>query len=323
MTRTTRYFMLGAAGILVAGLCTGLVAYYGGFSAGVLSQARVPEELQYVPSDAAVVAYANVRDVMTSELRQRLQDLELHGQGGRETFAQRTGIDVESDVDVVVASLLPGEGDGNAVVVIRGRFNDVRLESLAREHGGTAGEHRGVRVIARAEGNPNGALAFLAPGLIAVGGDAAIRRAIDVRLDGQNITDNSDIMTLIGDIDGGTNAWAVGRFEAIASRAKLPEGVAAQVPAIQWFTASGRVNGGVTGVFRAEARDEEAAASLRDVLRGFLALVKLQAGSKPELQAMMQSLELGGTGRTVALSFSISPQVFESLAPRARQPAEP
>ena len=54
---------------------------------------------------------------------------------------------------------------------------------------------------------------------------------------------------------------------------------------------------------RADARDEEAANNLRDVVRGFLALAKLQAGNRPELQVMMQSLELGGTGNSVALSF--------------------
>ena len=33
MTKRTRYFMAGAAAVLAVGLCTGLVAYYGGFPA--------------------------------------------------------------------------------------------------------------------------------------------------------------------------------------------------------------------------------------------------------------------------------------------------
>ena len=59
--------------------------------------------------------------------------------------------------------------------------------------------------------------------------------------------------------------------------------------------------------------DEEAAKNLRDVIRGFMALAKLQAGRKPEFQAMMQSLELGGTGKTVALTFSVPGEVFDAL----------
>ena len=72
MTKKTRYFMAGSAAVLAAGLCTGLVAYYsGGFQA--LSASTGPTELAYVPADAAVVAYADVRAIMDSELRQRLK----------------------------------------------------------------------------------------------------------------------------------------------------------------------------------------------------------------------------------------------------------
>ncbi|PYR32675.1 MAG: hypothetical protein DMF92_01275 [Acidobacteria bacterium] len=64
---------------------------------------------------------------------------------------------------------------------------------------------------------------------------------------------------------------------------------------------------------RAEAGDEEAAKNLRDVVRGLLALARLQAGSGPEFQGLLQSLELGGAGKTVALSFDVPAQVFDLL----------
>ena len=60
--------------ILAIGLGTGLVASYMGLPVSVFSSAAGPDELQYVPADAAVVAYANVRDVMNSEFRQRFKD---------------------------------------------------------------------------------------------------------------------------------------------------------------------------------------------------------------------------------------------------------
>ena len=74
------------------------------------------------------------------------------------------------------------------------------------------------------------------------------------------------------------------------------------------------MNGGIRGVLRAEARDEEAANNLRDVVRGFLALAKMQAGSRPEFQLMAQSLELGGTGKTVALSFAVPSEIFDMIS---------
>ena len=54
----------------------GLVASYMGLPVSVFSSAAGPDELQYVPADAAVVAYANVRDVMNSEFRQRFRQME-------------------------------------------------------------------------------------------------------------------------------------------------------------------------------------------------------------------------------------------------------
>ena len=123
-------------------------------------------------------------------------------------------------------------------------------------------------------------------------------------------------MGLLRSIDPG-NAWVVGRLDALRSGGQAAgTGIAEQLPAITWFSVSGHVDRDIRGIVRADTRDEQAANDLRDVVRGFLALAKLQAGSRPELQAMMQSLELGGTGNSVALSFSIPGEVFEALPPR-------
>ena len=93
------------------------------------------------------------------------------------------------------------------------------------------------------------------------------------------------MMDLVKDLDD-ANCWAVGRFDALVNQAKLPEGIMDQIPSVRWFSASGHINGGLRGAIRAEARDEQAAQNLRDVVQGFLALAKMQTGSKPELQAL-------------------------------------
>ena len=169
------------------------------------------------------------------------------------------------------------------------------------------------------------AMAFVEPGLILVGDEAAIRQGIDTQAGGQDVTANDEVMQLIKDLDSGANAWAVGRFDVLASRAKLPESVANQIPAVKWFAAAGRINGGMNGMLRAEARDEQAAQNLRDVINGFLALGKLQAGSRPEFQALMQSINLGGTGKSVEISFTVPGELLdavEGLATGKRAPAE-
>jgi hypothetical protein len=46
-------------------------------------------------------------------------------------------------------------------------------------------------------------------------------------------------------------------------------------------------------------------------------LAKIGSGAKPELQAMMQSLELSGTGKTVSLSFVVPAELFDVIGAAA------
>jgi hypothetical protein len=45
-----------------------------------------------------------------------------------------------------------------------------------------------------------------------------------------------------------------------------------------------------------------------------MGLVKLQAPSQPGLDTVVRSLELGGTGKTVTLSFEVPSAVLDTLA---------
>jgi hypothetical protein len=329
MTARTRKFLYGSTGLLVAGLCTGLVAYFGGLPTGALARQAGPPELAYVPSEAAVVAYADVREVMGSDLRQKLRTVLPPEGKEREDFKARTGIDIETDIDHVVACIAPRDGHESGFAVLRGRFDAVRLESLARQHNAAVSEYKGKRVLRlheTREATPgrtpvSPALAFLEPGLIMVGDEAAIRLAIDTHAAGQNVTGNSEVMDLIKGVDSTATAWAVGRFDVLASHARLPQHVAGQMPAVNYVVAAGHINGGMSGVVRAEARDEQSAQNLRDVVNGFLALARLQGGNKPEVQSLVQSVTLGGSGKTVELSFTLPTELLDMIPRRKGAPA--
>lgn len=310
MTKRTRLFLFFAGGILVAGLGTGLVASYMGIQNLVLIGSDGPAELAYVPADARVVAYADVRQVMDSELRQRLMQFEDRAAVGADRFAMETGIDVRTDVDRVLASLSLEDSNQRPLLLVRGRFDNSRIESLIRQHGGEAAEYQGVRMLTHPEGDM--ALAFAEPGLVAVGTGAAVRRAIETKVSGADVTDNADVMRLVRNVDDG-NAWAVARFDALTGSQRLPEELAKQLPAITWFSASGNINGGVQGVLHAEARDEAAANDLRDVIRGFVALARMQAGQRAGLADLMNSFELGGQGTTVSLGFALPGELLDMI----------
>lgn len=315
MTRNTRYFMAGSAAVLTVGLGIGLLAYYGGGFAA-LSASAGPSELGYVPADAAVIAYADVGAIMHSELRRQVKEAMPGQERGQEEFERETGIDIERDIHYVVAAIGPGARH-QALVVARGNFNPVQLETFAVEHGGTAETYRDKRIVSKAGGpdGGSGTLAFLEPGLVAIGDTASVKRAIDARLNASSVTANDDIMTLVGQIERGHNAWAVGRFDALTSQARLPEQVARQIPPVSWFAAAGQINGGVSGLVRVEASDDEAAELLRRQVNGALAFGEMMSRSDVRAAAALKSLHVTGTGRTVQLSFQLPAEILQLVVP--------
>ena len=328
MSNKTRYFVAISGAILVLGLGTGLVASYMGFPVSVFSSAAGPDELQYVPADAAVVAYANVRDVMNSQFRQRFRQLEPSTQDKNE-FEEKTGLNFEEDIDSVVAAVMP-KGDlasnpaGAFLILARGRFQPAKLESLALEHGAVVGDYQGKRIIthhdtdnANDTSHDDMAVGFVEADLIAFGSVNSVHAAIDAHRDNRNVVSNNDMMKLVNEIDN-ANAWAVGRFDAIASQANLPAEVQNYMPAISWFSAATHVNGGVSGTLKAEAKDEAAAQNLRDVIQGVFAVAKMQSGNNPAVKMLADSLILSGEGKTVAVAFTVPSELLDVLEGMAK-----
>src|SRR6185436_7826405 len=236
------------------------VAYYVGFPLGA-AESKGPDELRYVPKDAALLAYADVSAVMASELRQRIRRTVPGQENGQQEFQNLTGINIETDIQHVVAFASAGaEGvspKGGAVLA-RGVFNEEKIQALIREHGGHAEQYKGkwlmiapnrpadqsagAPVVPANEQPGQFALSFLQPGLVVLGGTDAIRRVIDLEAGGENVTTNDDLMNQVRTLDSGT-AWAVGRFDALSATAKLPPALSS-LPPITWFSATAQVNDG-------------------------------------------------------------------------------
>jgi hypothetical protein len=348
MSTKTRYFVIVSLLTLGVGLGTGVVAYYVGFPAGASASRGGPAELGFIPRDASVIAFANVHEIMGSELRQKLRRAIPIQENGQQELENQTGINIETDIDTIVACMSADAAGANppgaGMVLARGRFDETKIEALMREHGAHVETYSGKRVVVAdpqdstadtssidrpRHSHPSLSLSFMEPGLAAIGSTQLIRSAIDLHKAGNNpqaglesVTGNEELMNQVRSLDN-SNAWAVGRFDALRTQSHLPSSVLSQLPAISWFAVSAHVNGGVRGTLRAEARDDESANNLRDVVRGFLALAKLGSGAKPELQAVMQSLELGGTGKTVSLSFAVPAELFDVIGAAAnlRKPA--
>jgi hypothetical protein len=333
MTRRTRWFLVGSALIVVAGLCTGLVAYYNG-GLPVFSAGPGPAELSYIPETTAVVAFANVGEIMKSDLRKRLQSAMPTGQG-KDQLQAETGVDLEHDIDTVVAGFgstgtpetpaSAGMSDQSlstartaaesTIVLIRGHFDQARIEGVLKEHGGTTEDYKGKHLFEEGGGSSwtkgPGAVAFLEPGLIALGSVGAVRLAIDARDSGRSVRKDADVMKFVADVDPASNAWVTGRVDAVTKDANVPAMARERLATVQRFSLTARVDGGLTGVLRAEARDDQSGEDLRSVVRGGLAAARLMGGQNAKLDVAINSLQLSGSGKELALAFTLPPDLLD------------
>ena len=147
MTKKTRYFVVTAGAVLVVGLGGGLIAYLA-YTRVAGIPPGVPSEVRYVPVDAEVVAFANVRAIMDSQLRRALApSIDPDSRKGKQMMSEFANVDLEKQVDHVVMYVEPfirqnqdnanGAEISRALLLVNGSFDQARIEQFIRERGGT------------------------------------------------------------------------------------------------------------------------------------------------------------------------------------------
>jgi hypothetical protein len=329
MAPNTRNFLVGSAVVVMVGLCTGLVAYYGGALPGRGVAART--EFSYVPADVSAVAFADVRRIMDSAFRQKLREVMPTG-AEKDRLLENTGINVERDIDTVLAGLTGSDTRG-ALVLMTGRFDRGRIEALAMQHGARQEQYGGRALLVGLSGAGSAggsvadsqvpSIAFLDDGLLALGDVTAIRRAIDVASGGQGVASNADMMRFIKAADESGNAWLVGRAESLVGRPEVPTQLRGPMEGLEWVSVSANIDEDVRGLIRAEARDDERGQELRTVLAGALSAAKMFGDQDARLAGALSSVQTSGSGRNVELSFELSSGLLDLLkagAPRSDLP---
>lgn len=310
MGSRTRYFFIGAALVVVVGLGTGLVAYYG----GLWAQPGRPD-LDYIARDSTAVGFANVREIVDSPFHQRLRQSVPAGQA-RSEFQSATGIDIERDVDSVVVGLRgTGPNDGRAVALVRGRFDREKIEGLATQHGARVEDYKAVRILLKPGEDPGNSagFAFLEPGLIAFGQVAGLKSAVDTAASGEAVTDDSDIMRAVTGMQTSGNAWLVARPKDLSGNAEMPEALRQHLAGLQWLAVGADVDQNVRGRVRAEARDAQAAEDLRAVIGGMLGAARMFAARDARFQAALESIQTSGTGPVIEVSFAVPADIIDLI----------
>ena len=326
--------MGGSAAILVAGLGTGLVAYYGGGFPS-LSASRVGTGgVELRAGRRRVVAYANVGEVMDSQLRQRLKERSCPTSRARRNSSAQTGIDIEHDIDYVVAAvdrrpiqLQPERPRRRPRPVQSHTARDPRPRARRRGRGiqGQApgegvrrcdaeaiptGRHRrGSRTTAIIRWRSRSSSRASSPSAASGHQELDRRAAHRPQHHQQQRDDGARRPTSSAATTPGPSAAST----PSPTRRKLPERDRQQ-------DSRGQDVRGHDPHRRRRHRHaprrgarRPSAENLRQVVQGFLALGRIQSRTIPKATALLNSLQLSGTGKTVALSFAIPSEMFDMI----------
>jgi hypothetical protein len=199
-------------------------------------------------------------------------------------------------------------------VFVTGRFDVARLESSIPEAGRASKERRdGVTIFRGATGKSNGEIALLDAGILVAGDSASVEAFLANRSTGHGIRDSEQLVAQLRSIEPGSTFWAVGGPSVLSRVTSQVGGPAANLPSVKNVVAYGHLDPEVGMTAVAEALDEKSATKIADVVRGFSAMLSLQAGQKAELAQIADSISVATEAEKVHIKATITHELIESL----------
>lgn len=280
--------------------------------------------LALVNPDAKVVGGIHVSRTLSSPFGQfLLSRMNAEDRHFRE-FTTLTGFDPRRDLrEVVFSSTADAANQRAGVVVARGVFNGPQILASARTKGHvTTTNYKGVDILQSPDG---GGLAFL-DGSLAIAGDLEnVRKAIDRRAASAVPPSLQKASILMNRYDAWMVSTApVGRFAGAApNQVQGPLNSNAMQGILE-------TSGGVTFdslvLIEGEAltRSEKDAQALIDVVKFVTGMLQMHSGNNPkwpQIEPILNSLEMRPEASTVKFSLRIAEADLEQLVKPAKAPA--
>lgn len=296
--------------------------------------------LNAVPADSVSVGVVRLSELRDSPLARRIfaHADEICVDGEADHFLREAGFNPMQDIDRVTFSLSPDreqDGDGDALLVLEGRFDVNRLANAIVSRGLTRVQVEGGAYYRFAEESDHddarGAVSLVSSSMALVGEEDAVTRALKtLAAGGSDFANAAGLAHLLSSIDTTSSAWLlvdVPRSTRLKGEAEIPgrhdRALAAALKNVSvvgvWADDNGtEVKLGAT----AESNDEETLSLLEDLLRGMLATWRLAAQEKaPELVSEIRKFAVNRSGERITLSGAISAEMLEKFATRSHQKA--
>lgn len=325
--KSSRWALLLAIGTVGAGVVAGAIAR---FSAAGLA-GREGAALEWMPASAKVVGHLDVRALSKSPLAETWSR-EVKGPWvtTADEIREATGIDLWKDVDSITFSLVERD-EANTVnrwgLSVQGAFDakeaakklvEAKTDLPVEDYQGTSI----YRLSTASRESADAAMAVTGPSTALFGHPSYLREMIDA---GHGRKPSAS---------GAVQSWGFGSFTEESfwvagnpSKALTLLGGGTKVPPLQSFALSGRLASELSLRLRGKAADAASAQKLADVVRGFVALGRLQAGpaaSNPELGTIADSVQVELQAEQIDISLTVPYEIIRKLSERRpKEAAEP
>jgi hypothetical protein len=284
----------------------------------------LPAEGLVLPANARFVMGVDVKRLTASPFYQK--QVALRPDAFRDLEA-KTGVNPERDVETL---LVAGGTQDQGLALFVGNFDRARLaRTIETEKKGqvTWKDVQGATVYLFNEGQKGaGAASFLDDRRLVVGSAAAVEAAVAAR-GGVGFKANAAMTSLLERVKPGSTFWMVGDQSLLANLPKsVPMGggeSTVTLPALKSVVVTGDLEPLVTVAITGDAADEPSAKNLADVVRGFVAIMSMQGGQKPELKQLASAVSVTTETNHVQVNARIPYELIEALAPKRAATAEP
>ena len=274
-----------------------------------------PDEalLGLFPADVEAVGFVDVAQLRENSLINELVIDRILRDKPRaiDEFEEQTGLDLESDIQQVMIGRTSGKG---FLIAARANYEDFKVEQYFNDKGLEFDSYAGRTLYLLDDGDDDGAVSFV-DGLVLVGNRNSIREALD-RLNAPRTAAlaNQSLLDSIHSIEEGSQVWAVGAFEDFL----LPDGIAPAMTtelfdALLGGTYQMHIDSIVTARATGDFTTPEVARRTTDLLRGLVALGKMQAYERQELIELLDGVQIEAVDSTVHIDFSADGDLLRRL----------
>jgi hypothetical protein len=314
MSRSRRVVLLASL-VVAVGLAVALGAFW-------LDPARaavgpLPAAALVLPGDSTFVVGVDVKRLSASSFYKHVTATQSASrlQALRE-LEEKTGINAERDVDQVILAGAGARPEGR-IALVTGTFDRSKVGSALEEsHKATWKKEHGTTIYLFGEGQPDGAaVAFLEDGMLVMGSPRAVSSTVASHASGATaLRSNTALMALVAAIKPGSTFWMVGDQDLL-SQLPMGPGPGGQLglPGLKSLTVTADLDPVVAFDATGTAADEAGAKNLADMVRGFAALLTMQAQQKPELKDLAAAISVSTDANQVHVTGRFPQELIERL----------